>query len=176
LFSLLHTFVEFFNLGIIIAPPFEVKLWPGGPSREPDLIFISANNKTSLTRERFKGAPDLAIEIVSQGSVSEDRVRKFTEYEKAGVREYWLIDPRSRKQQADFYVLGEDGFFHSQPIEDNGVYRSTVISDFWFNVDWLFGEELPPAQSALAEIMLTHPDVSPDEKMAYEILLKARRK
>ncbi|NUM43107.1 MAG: Uma2 family endonuclease [Anaerolineales bacterium] len=173
---LISFFVERLDLGVVIIPPFEVKLWPGGPSREPDLIFISASNKTSLTRERFKGAPDLAIEIVSQGSATEDRVRKFTEYEKAGVREYWLIDPRPRKQQADFYVLGEDGFFHSQPIEDDGVYRSTVIPDFWFNVDWLFGEELPPAQSALAEIMLTHPNVSPEEKTAYEILLKAKRK
>lgn len=169
-------FVQAFDLGEVIIPPFEVKLWPGGPSREPDLIFISRQKKSSLTRERFEGAPDLVVEIVSQGSVSEDRVRKFTEYERAGVREYWLIDPRPRKQQADFYVLGEDGAFHSQPIDDDGVYRSAVLPGFWLNVDWLFADELPLAQISLAEILLTHPDVTKEEKTAYKTLLKAKRK
>jgi len=173
--TFLTNFVEFFNVGSIIPAPFEVKLWPGGPSREPDLIFISHANSSGLKRERFEGAPDLVIEIVSTSSATEDRVRKFTEYERAGVPEYWLLGPRPRKHQADFYTLGEDGYFHSQPIDDDGVFRSLVLPGFWLNVDWLFAGELPTAQTALTEILLTHPNVSAEEKAAYEILRKAKR-
>ncbi len=169
-------FVDYFNLGSFFPSPFEIKLWPGGPSREPDLIFISHAHSSGLKRERFIGGPDLVIEIVSPGSVTEDRVRKFTEYEQAGVREYWLIDPRSRKQQADFYTLGEDGRFHSEPIDDDGVFHSKILSGFWLNVDWLLAGDLPSAQTTLAEILLTHPDVSAEEKAAYKIILKSRPK
>lgn len=67
--------VEYFQLGDLISSPFEVKLWPDGPSREPDIFFIAAANLDKLTPQRFEGGPDLVIEIDSPGSVTEDRVR-----------------------------------------------------------------------------------------------------
>ena len=52
----------------------------------------------------MEGGPSLVVEIVSPGSATIDRVDKFREYERAGVGEYWIIDPRHQKQQADFNV------------------------------------------------------------------------
>ena len=75
-----NLFIEFFDLGILVLAPFEVKLWPDGPSREPDILFIGQENLSKLTSERFEGGPDLIIEIISPSSVTEDRVHKFTEY------------------------------------------------------------------------------------------------
>jgi Uma2 family endonuclease len=40
LYSLLRNFVELLHLGFVGIAPFEVKLWPGGPSREPDVFFV----------------------------------------------------------------------------------------------------------------------------------------
>lgn len=170
LYKLLSLFIEFFDLGIVIPAPFEVKLWSGGPSREPDVIFISREKQVNLTSQRFEGGPDLLIEIISPGSVTEDRVHKFTEYERAGVREYWVIDPRPRQQQADFYILGADQFYHPAPIDEKGIFRSEVIPHFWFNIDWLWSENLPNPQLALAEIMLSIEELPAETKAAYQAM------
>jgi Uma2 family endonuclease len=40
--------------------------------------------------------PDLVVEVVSWGSKKRDNVEKREEYLRAGVREYWIIDPAAR--------------------------------------------------------------------------------
>lgn len=168
--ELLNGFIQYFTLGTLIPAPFEVKLWSDGPSREPDIIFISQKNQHKLTEKRFEGAPDLIIEIISPSSVTEDRVYKFTNYMQAGVAEYWIIDPRPRQHHADFYVLGEGQVYHPAPIDDDGLYHSTAIPNFWFNLDWLWQEELPNPQLALAEIMISVETLPSEAKETYERL------
>lgn len=170
--GLLGPFIQFIDLGTLILAPFEVKLWPDGPSREPDLIFITKANLSNLTDKRFNGSPDLLIEVISPGSVTEDRVRKFTEYEQAGVQEYWVIDPRPHQQQADFYVLGEDKIYHAAPVDDQGIFRSTVLPHFWLQVDWLRQEQLPNPQLALAEIMVSVETLPAEIRETYQTLRK----
>ena len=53
------------------------------------------------------GAADLCVEVVSPESVTRDCREKLTEYEQAGVREYWLIDPF--RTQARFHRLTDHG-------------------------------------------------------------------
>jgi Uma2 family endonuclease len=168
--EILNAFIKFFKLGTLIVAPFEVKLWPDGPSREPDLIFISSENLSQLTSKKFEGAPDLVVEIVSPSSITEDRVHKFTEYEQAGVREYWIIDPRPHQQQADFYVLGKDDTYYPALVDDQGIYHSTVVPDFWLDLAWLWPEQLPNAQLALAQIMISMPDLPVEVRDAYQAL------
>jgi Uma2 family endonuclease len=83
----------------------------------------------------------LVIEIVSPESVGRDRGEKFVEYEAGGVREYWLIDPD--RQQAEFYQLDETGRYHLAAIDKDGRFHSTVLPNFWLQVDWLWQEPLP---------------------------------
>lgn len=176
LFNLLSQFLQIFNLGVMVQAPFEVKLWPDGPAREPDLFFVSQQNLPKLTPERFAGGPDLIIEIISPGSVSEDRVRKFTQYEQAGVPEYWLIDPRPHQQQADFYVLGEDKLYHAAPLSEGGRYHSAALPHFWLDIAWLWQEPLPNPQLILAEIMISIEDLPKEVKSAYQALYEALSK
>lgn len=168
--TLLDSFIQFFDLGILHYAPLEVKLWPDGPSREPDLFFTARDHVTRLTEQRFEGGPDLIIEIISPTSVTEDRVRKFNQYEQAKVQEYWIVDPRPYQQQADFFVLGDDQLYYPAPLEDDGRYKSTVLPDFWLNVDWLWQKPLPNPQLALAEIMISIADLPPEVKAAYQAL------
>jgi len=168
--NVINNFVAFFDLGRLIFAPFEVKLWPDGPSREPDLLFVSKKNLPHLTTHRYHGGPDLLVEIISPGSVSEDRVRKFRDYERAGVREYWIIDPRLRQQQVDCYVLGEDGVFYPNPVAEDGRYHSLTLPHFWFHVDWLWQKQLPDAQLVLAEIILTNPDLPAEARPTWQAL------
>ena len=171
--SILRFFVQQFDLGVMIPSPFEVKLWPDGPSREPDLLFVSRQNINRLEVDKVIGAPDLVIEVISPSSASEDRVHKFKEYELAGVQEYWIIDPRPRQQQGDFYRLNEAGRYESVSLGETGRFHSTVIPGFWLDVDWLWEEPLPNPQLIVAEIMLLLKTLPPELRSAYQALYAA---
>lgn len=167
---LLDSFAQVFDLGTVRFAPLEVKLWPDGPSREPDIFFVAKENSHKLTTKRFEGAPDLIIEIISPGSVSEDRVRKFREYEQAGVKEYWIIDPRQYQQQIDFYLLGNDQQFYAAPLTDEGHFHSVVLPDFWFDTNWLWCDPLPNPQLLLAQIMISINTLPANAKAVYQAL------
>lgn len=62
---------------------------------EPDVIVICDRDK--LDEKGCHGAPDWAIEIVSPSSRTMDYIRKCSLYEAAGVREYWIVDPKERR-------------------------------------------------------------------------------
>lgn len=168
--TLIKLFVHFFNLGILRFAPFEVKLWPDGPSREPDILFIAAANQAQLTPARYEGGPDLIIEIVSPDSVKRDYANKLLEYERAGVREYWIVDPRPHQQHSDFYRLGTDGEYVAAPVDDAGCYHSTILPGFWLKAEWLWQDPLPDPQRIFAEIMASHPGVAEDVRTLYRAL------
>lgn len=73
---------------------------------EPDISVIC--DKTKLTDEGCKGAPDWIIEIVSPSSRAMDYNKKLFKYRTAGVREYWIVDPV--KQQITVYNFEHDTF------------------------------------------------------------------
>lgn len=148
--ALLRLFIESRNVGWLMSGPAQTRLPNSG--REPDLFFVSQSNSGQLNEKFFEGVPDLVVEVISDDSVSRDRVDKFDEYEEAGVREYWIIDPRPKRRRADFYQLGADGKYRSVPIDDNGIYRSMVLKDFWLNVNWLWQDPLPKVMRTLSEI------------------------
>ena len=61
---------------------------------QPDLMIICDKNK--LDGKRCNGAPDFIIEIVSPTNASDDYIKKLYYYKNAGVREYWIVDPRRK--------------------------------------------------------------------------------
>jgi Uma2 family endonuclease len=146
--SILRAYVEINGLGAIISAPFQMKLANSG--REPDLQFIATKNLNRLRKAHLDGPADLAVEIISPESVGRDRGDKFYEYEAAGVREYWLLDPHTRR--AEFYVLDEQGRYQLTPPDDDGVFHSTVLAGFWLRVSWLWQEPLPKTVAVLREL------------------------
>lgn len=59
---------------------------------EPDISVVCDKNK--LNEKGCNGAPDWVIEIVSPGSQRMDYMIKLFKYQTAGVREYWIVDPK----------------------------------------------------------------------------------
>ncbi len=143
-------FAEINDLGEIVRGDFAMKLEKLKRGREPDLIFISKKRADLLKHKHLNGAADIAVEIVSPESIERDRKTKFGEYEKAGIREYWLIDPE--KKQAEFYLLGKSGFYQLVNTAD-GVFYSEVLTGFFLHVEWLWQEQ-PPTMDALKELNL----------------------
>jgi Uma2 family endonuclease len=150
--ALMRLFVKLLDLGSVNTAPYVMRSKPDGAGREPDLMFIARANAARYTADQLEGPADLIVEVISEESVSRDRVTKFDEYEDIGVREYWIIDSRPERQRADFYVLNDKGRYRPVPIADDNTYHSTVLPGFWINIDWLW-EQDADVLSALAQIV-----------------------
>lgn len=70
----------------------------------PDLIIVC--DPAKITSSRIKGAPDFVAEVLSPSTRKRDITIKKDIYEKFGVKEYWLIDPKG--ESIDVYLL-QDG-------------------------------------------------------------------
>ena len=134
LIQIIGIFVMEKKLGSIYADPFLTKLSYKGTGRAPDLQFIHASRRLSPLDNYLDGAPDLAVEVVSPGSRRRDTVTKFREYEKAGVAEYWIIDPKTKT--ADFYVREINKWAKVEP--EQGRYTSREIEGLWIEIKWLW--------------------------------------
>ena len=64
---------------------------------EPDLLFVAADQLAILTEPNIQGAPALVIEILSPGTRRRDLGIKRQLFDRGGVREYWVIDPRGNE-------------------------------------------------------------------------------
>jgi Uma2 family endonuclease len=62
---------------------------------EPDLLFVSGDQLEILTEANVQGAPALVIEVLSRSTRRRDEVVKRKLFDERGVREYWLVDPKS---------------------------------------------------------------------------------
>ena len=74
---------------------------------------------------------------------------KFYEYERAGISEYWLIGPQTKR--AEFYQLMAAGQYQLMPPDAEGAYRSVVLPGLWLRVEWLWEEPLPHVLDVLRE-------------------------
>ena len=145
--SVLRIYVEANKLGIIRSAPFQMKTGPDLPGREPDIIFLSDENRDKLKKTYLDGPADLVIEIISEESLLRDRGEKFAEYEIGGVKEYWILDPETKR--ADFFILKE-GRYERRVEDAHGVYHSEIIRGLWLKVAWLWN--LPPVLDVLSEL------------------------
>lgn len=147
---ILNVYVERHNLGVIRPAPFQMRVGLSG--REPDLLFVAQEHLERLKESYLDGPADLVIEISSPESRLRDRGEKLAEYELAGVREYWLLDPEEKR--ADFYVLSSDGRYDRRRPQPDGRYRSEVLAGFELDTDWLWRSPLPPVLEVLKILKL----------------------
>lgn len=86
--------------GRVRFAPFPVRLWEE-KYREPDLCFMRRENLGRCHGKYWEGA-DLAIEVLSDTNRDHDLVTKRDEYARAGIAEYWIVDPVERNVRVLF--------------------------------------------------------------------------
>lgn len=63
---------------------------------QPDLFYVSREQKSIVKETRIDGSPALVVEIISPSSIRKDRVQKMQIYQKAKVQHYWLVNPAEK--------------------------------------------------------------------------------
>lgn len=91
----LRTFVQGSKLGKVLVALFRIRLWEN-KYREPDVMFMRSENAVRMSNESWDGA-DLVMEVVSDDDRRRDVQTKRFEYARAGIPEYWIIDPRDSR-------------------------------------------------------------------------------
>jgi Uma2 family endonuclease len=92
LLYLIQSHLETHATGEVFCAPFDTLL-SEFDIVVPDLIYLSNERSRFLTSQNLQGPPDLVIEILSPSTRSRDRRLKHALYERAGVTEYWVVDP-----------------------------------------------------------------------------------
>lgn len=121
------------NLGKVFTAPIDVRLGDVASPVQPDILFIRAERLDIIQERWIDGAPDLIVEILSPGNWIDDRRTKYRLYALAGVREYWIIDPK--KCEIDVYVLHEGSFAQVGNFGAGERVRSEVLAGFEIGVD-----------------------------------------
>jgi Uma2 family endonuclease len=96
LVRLLQDFVGPKKLGLVLIAPLCVRLWPK-KIRQPDVVFLRPGRLKD--RKGPAAGADLVMEVISEGAEhrKRDLVTKRSEYARAGIPEYWIIDPVTRR-------------------------------------------------------------------------------
>jgi len=93
---------------------------------EPDLLYVSRERASQvLVPEHVRGVPDLVVEIASKGTRKRDETIKRALYERMGVSEYWIVDPKS--QAVRMYRRGDAGFEPPVELRGGGAMLTTTL-------------------------------------------------
>ncbi|MBI4768922.1 MAG: Uma2 family endonuclease [Chloroflexi bacterium] len=140
--SELRAFVKARGLGVVLTAPFEVHLPGIARPVQPDVLFIAAERQPHPGASFYEGAPDLIVEVLSPGSLRLDQAVKLSAYERAGVREYWLADPKTRSITTYTLPAGGQEYLLLGQFAAGEHLRSNVLPGLELAVEGLF---LPPA-------------------------------
>lgn len=137
LFRPLDEFVLRTRIGSIFLSPLDVVL-PSGNVVQPDAFFLTNEETESAhAADRVHGAPSFLVEILSPGSIKHDTLTKRELYERNGVREYWIVDPRA-KTVAQLVRRGEH--FELTEFKEGDTIRGVVLDGFETTVGALIND------------------------------------
>jgi Uma2 family endonuclease len=136
LLLLLGAYVRQNKLGKLYPAPIDLILPDAANPVQPDIVFI-AQERLNIVHEQFvEGAPEMIAEVLSPGSERHDRYRKFELYARAGVREYWLVDPAGT---IEIYVLRGQAY---APL-GSFTWDDTLESELWPELTAAVNDILP---------------------------------
>ena len=120
----------------VYGAPFDVRL-PEADERDDDVQTVVQPDisvvcdHTKLDDRGCKGSPDLIVEIMSPSTARKDVKEKFLLYEKAGIREYWIVDPAAKTvvvfKQVEDRRFGRPEVFSEEDTVTVGIFTGLTI-------------------------------------------------
>ena len=121
--------------GQIVTSPLDV-FFQGADPVDPDLVVILPGSRAVGGGRGVEGAPDLLIEVLSPSNRPHDLVTKRALYGRAGVREYWIVDPDNRT--GDILTLDRDALHTRQTASAAAAAISPLLGDAAFPLPTIF--------------------------------------
>jgi len=110
------------GLGHVLCAPMDVHLGRGSVV-QPDIIVVGKANRSILGDKKLTGTPDLLVEILSPSTRRYDRKIKLERYERAGVREFWIVDPDA--ELVEQFVLRKGRY--GEPVVSGDSIRLRIV-------------------------------------------------
>ena len=131
-------FLELHKIGEVFDAPCDVVL-SDLDVVEPDLLFVSSARASIITEKNIQGAPDLVVEILSDGTRKTDEIIKRKLYERHGIPEYWIVDPEL--ETVKVYRLTGQGYTRVAELsrEANDTLATPLLPGFQLNLSEVFG-------------------------------------
>jgi Uma2 family endonuclease len=111
--------------GILRFAPLDT-FFTGADPVQPDIIVLLPDGEARPSKRGVEGPPDLVVEVISPSNRGHDRLTKYALYARAGVREYWLIDPDARR--IDIHALDRDALHLVQSAADDDIVISPLLA------------------------------------------------
>jgi Uma2 family endonuclease len=129
LFNTLFDFLKGKTCEVFIAP-FGVRLFPKDDKSddtvvEPDIVVICDPSK--IDERGCNGAPDLVIEILSPSTRRKDKFLKRELYQKAKVREYWIVSPDDREIEVHLFENNTIKYYGVNDSEEEDFILSEIV-------------------------------------------------
>jgi Uma2 family endonuclease len=121
--------------GWLLTAPLDV-FFPGADPVQPDIVVLLPDSNASLVSRGIAGAPDLLIEVLSPSNRGHDLLTKRALYARAGVREYWIVDPTNRT--VDILTLDRDAFHTVQVASGEDAVVSPLLGGLAFPLPAVF--------------------------------------
>ena len=125
----------------VYTAPFDVRL-PVRNERKPDHLHTVIQpdicvvcDASKLDESGCLGAPDWVIEITSPRTAKQDFNEKYNLYEEAGVREYWIVQPKEKA--VNVYVL-ENGEYALVDVYESVDVPSRIFPDLVISHERIF--------------------------------------
>ncbi|HUX47395.1 MAG TPA: Uma2 family endonuclease [Desulfosporosinus sp.] len=126
----------------VFASPFDLRLPETNEKDEettfvvqPDILVICDNE--GLKGTGYYGTPTLVIEISSPSTARSDKVWKFNRYEKAGVKEYWIVEPDG-KFISVFTLLPNNRYGRPDSYTETDMVEVSVFPSFIVDLKPIF--------------------------------------
>lgn len=138
-FASLWLFLRTHRLGRVFVAPYDVLL-SEIDVLQPDVVFISNERLGRITAANLHGAPDLAVEVLSESRRRIDEITKKKRYELFGVLEYWIVDPEL--ESVKIYRRDGDHFAPAAIVdtETGGEITTPLLPGFTLPVADVFAE------------------------------------
>ena len=88
------SYLEIHPIGEVIPAPIDT-VFTQWDVVEPDIVFVADDQRSIITEPNIQGAPALVVEILSPETRQRDLGIKKELFDRSGVREYWIVDPRA---------------------------------------------------------------------------------
>jgi Uma2 family endonuclease len=137
IFKLLDTYVIKHDLGYVAHEKVMIRLTRN--DYEPDICFFSKQKSQSFAPEKtLFPAPDLIVEVLSEGTQERDRGVKFKDYEAHNIPEYWIVD--ADNEIVEVYHL-KNGNYELVLKSNNGFLQSNAIHTFQIDIKSIFDKQ-----------------------------------